>query len=77
VYAQLKQLSKELEGYDNVLRGSNNAIVGNKNIIVGSGNRVVGSRNYIFSQNFKSKSVEGGSSGKSISNILVAEHWMG
>lgn len=48
----LKDVSIELQQYNNVLFGNNNGVIGKNNLVVGDNNHVAGSNNWIFSEGF-------------------------
>ena len=74
---QLREVSKQLEAYNNVALGSQNGISGSKNIIIGNRNSVYGNNNYIFSEGFYyANDVKNGDVSKPINNFLVNDNWV-
>ena len=76
VVGQLRQMSRELSGYENVLLGGGNGLLGSKNIIIGNNNAVYGNNNYIFSEGFSYTDVKGGQPTSAINNYLVNDNWV-
>lgn len=75
VVGELRQMGKELAGYNNVALGGENGVAGSKNIIIGNYNSVYGSNNFIFSQGFYYANVSGNRL-KAVSNLLVNDNWI-